>query len=127
MIKNRKNQSVSLRFGSSIKALVLCLVIGGVGIGYVGQKSQLYVLGSQYRELENKLVRIRRENFERARALDSMLSPPELDARVKQMKLGLIAPRPEQIIRLAEHISDSTVKSANRLYAEHKSLAADRP
>ena len=125
MAKNRKTKSVSLRFGPSVKALALCLLIGGAGVGYVDQKSQLYVLGSQYRELETRLIKLRRESFERARVLDAMLSPAELDLRVKQMGLGLIAPRPEQIIKLVETTADSSVRNMNRLYAEQKIFAGN--
>jgi hypothetical protein len=41
MARNRKNQSAAMRFGPVLKALLLCLLIGGSGIGYVWQKDQI--------------------------------------------------------------------------------------
>jgi hypothetical protein len=33
MARNRKNHQAAIRFGPEIKALLLCLLIGGFGIG----------------------------------------------------------------------------------------------
>jgi hypothetical protein len=45
MAKNRKNQSAAIRFGPALKALGLCLLIGGAAVGYVWQKNQIDQLG----------------------------------------------------------------------------------
>ena len=47
MARNRKYQSAAIRFGPALKALLLCLLIGRAGVGYVWQKSQIYELGRQ--------------------------------------------------------------------------------
>jgi hypothetical protein len=47
MAKNRKNQSAAIRFYPALKALFLCLLIAGLALGYVWQKSQIYQLGRQ--------------------------------------------------------------------------------
>jgi hypothetical protein len=87
MAANRKNKPAVVRFGPALKALLLCLFIGGSGIGYVGQKNQLHVLGRQFKDCELRLENIRRENKDLDRALDSLQSHRELEARVKQMTL----------------------------------------
>jgi hypothetical protein len=45
MAKNRKYQSAAVRFGPALKAFLLCAVIGGSGVGYVWQKSQIDAKG----------------------------------------------------------------------------------
>ena len=52
MARNRKYQSAAIRFGPTLKALLLCLLIGGSGVGYVWQKDQIYQLGQQIRKRE---------------------------------------------------------------------------
>ena len=47
MARNRKYQSAASRFGPALKAFLLCLLIGGSGIGYVWQKDQISQLGQQ--------------------------------------------------------------------------------
>ena len=45
MARNRKYQSAANRFGPALKAFLLCLLIGGPGVGYVWQKDQISQLG----------------------------------------------------------------------------------
>lgn len=118
MAKNRKNQMAPVRFGPALKALLLCLFLGGSGVGYVGQKSQLSVLGAQLKDLETRLDRLRRENAERARRLEAMQTLSELEARIKQMNLGLVAPQPEQIVHLVEWTGDRA--AGGGLYAHQQ-------
>ena len=58
MAKNRKYQSAAIRFGPALKAFLLCLLIGGSGIGYVWQKNQIYELGQQIRKREMHLKEV---------------------------------------------------------------------
>ncbi len=127
MAKNRKNASAPFRFSAAVKALFICLLIGGIAVGYVEQQKRLYVLGGQYGELEVKLDRLRRENAGRARILDMLQSPAELEARVKQMNLGLMPPRPEQILRLEEKTGDPSWQNQDHLYADRNTRSVDRP
>ncbi|MBI2947091.1 MAG: hypothetical protein HYY23_05560 [Verrucomicrobia bacterium] len=121
MARNRKTQPIVIRFGPALKGCLVCLFIAGMAIGYVGQKNQLQVLGGQFRDLENRLGKLRRENVLRARILDSLQTPSELEARIKQMNLGLVAPQPEQIVRLVERAQPAPSETTNQLYA-HRSL-----
>ena len=102
MARNRKNQSAALRFGPALKALLLCLFIGGSGVGYVWQKNQIHVLGKQITKQEEALTILRGKNKNRSDRLTILCSPQTLEARIKQMNLGLVLPLPGQIIRLSE-------------------------
>ena len=81
---------------------MLCLFIGGAGVGYVWYKSQIDLLGRQVREREVRLAELQRQNKMSRAQLDALCSPIALDARVKKLNLGLIAPPVSQIVRLVE-------------------------
>jgi cell division protein FtsB len=100
MAKNRKNQAAAIRFGPALKALFLCLLIGGSAVGYVWQKSQVYQLGKQIRETESRLAQIERNNQMLGDQLADLRSPVKLDQRARN--LGLIPAQPEQVVRLSE-------------------------
>lgn len=102
MTRNRKRQSAEIRFGPALMALALCLFIGGSGVGYVWQKNQIHALGRQIKQREIRLEELRRQNKSRADQLAHLRSPRFLDARVKELNLGLVPAKPEQILRLVE-------------------------
>lgn len=104
MAKNRKNQSAALRFGPALKALLLCLVIGGSGVGYVWQKNQIYELGKQIKQREIRLIELRRQNEKLRDQLAMLRSPGKLDERVRKLNLGLVLPQQNQILRLPEPV-----------------------
>lgn len=107
MARNRKNEAAGVRFGPAIKAVLLCLFIAGSGIGYVWQKSQINNLGKEIKERELKLGELKRQNELRARQLAQMCSPPAIDARVRELQLGLVPMQPGQVIRMVELPYDS--------------------
>jgi len=102
MARNRKNQSAAVRFGPALKALMLCLFIGGSGVGYVWYKNQISILGQQIKEREVRLAELQRQNKMSRAQLDALCSPVALDALVKKLNLGLIAPPVSQIVRLVD-------------------------
>jgi hypothetical protein len=102
MAANRKKQTGGIRFGPAVKALLICLLIGGAGIGYVWEKNQIYSLGRQIKESENKLADLRRQNKVKADQLAFLKSPALLEAKVKEMKLGLVPPAPEMVVTLVD-------------------------
>jgi cell division protein FtsB len=99
MAKNRKNQA-AIRFGPALKALLLCLLIAGSAVGYVWQKSQIYQLGKQMRELESRRDKLARNNQLLDSQLESLRSPLKLDPRGRS--LGLVPQQPGQVVRLPE-------------------------
>jgi len=112
MAANRKNQSAAVRFGPLLKAFLLCLLIGGSGIGFVWQKQQIHQLGLQIKQLETTLAGQRAANRQRADTLAYQRSPRALDARVRELNLGLMPPRPENILRLSEPSSAAATQRA---------------
>jgi hypothetical protein len=102
MAKNRKNQSAAIRFYPALKALFLCLLIAGLALGYVWQKSQIYQLGRQITACESRLMQVRDENQRLSDQLAILRSPVVLDQRVRELKLGLVPAQPMQIYQLVE-------------------------
>ena len=110
-----------------MKLLLLCLLIGVFGIGYVGQKNQLYFLSSQFKELERTLTRLQRENAVRSRTLDSLQSLSELEIRIRKMGLGLVPPQPDQVIRLSEESQELRLIKGDSAYVRSVAQAASVP
>jgi hypothetical protein len=102
MAKNRKHQSAAIRFGPALKAFLLCLLIGGSGVGYVWQKNQVYELGQQIRKRELRLKDLRDQNDRLRRQLAYMQSPESLRDRVKDLNLGLMPSQPSQVWYMEE-------------------------
>jgi hypothetical protein len=102
MAKNRRNQSAAIRFGPAVKAFMLCLLIGGSGVGYVWQKTQIYLLGQQIRQREIQLGELRNQNRKLRDQLAVLQTPAMLDQRVRELNLGLAPAQPSQILRLTE-------------------------
>ena len=103
MAKNRKNNAGSgVRIGTAVKVFFICLVIGSLGVTFVWQKRQIYTLGVKTEQLEKKLAALKRENEMRRQQMAMLQSLPYLDARVKELKLGLGVPTPDQILTLVE-------------------------
>ena len=99
---NRKTGKTAVRFGPALKAVLICLVTCSLGLGYVWQKQQINTLGEQIKENEIQLEELQRENKRRGDTLAFLISPQELDARLRQLNLDLEVPRPEQIVVLVE-------------------------
>ncbi len=102
MAKNRKSQSAAIRFAPALKALFLCLIMAGLAVGYVWQKSQIYQLGRQITAQEHKLAQLHDENRKLSDQLAVLNSPVMLDQRVRALNLGLGPAQPTQIYRLVE-------------------------
>lgn len=118
MARNRKHQSAVIRFGPALKAFLLCLLIGGAGVGYVWQKNQIYQLGQQIRKRELRLAELGEQNEKLKKQLAMMRSPQFLEMRIKELNLGLTAPQPSQVWRLIEPVSESARAGAERQVAQ---------
>ena len=102
MAKNRKNESVALRFGPALKAFLLIAVIGGASVGYVWQKGQIEMLGRQIKEREMRLVELRNQNKKLRDNLAMMKSPAMLEQRMNKLNLGMVMPQAKDVWRVAE-------------------------
>ena len=102
MAQNRKNQSFGAIFGPAIKAALCCLVIVVFCVGYVWQKRQIGELSRTIAEKEQYWKNLREQNVKLRNQEVILLSPPYLDQRVKELKLGLVLPQASQIWRMPE-------------------------
>jgi hypothetical protein len=100
MRRNRKREP--LRVGTVSKSVLTCVCIAGLGVAYVWQKNQIYRLGDEIRKREAAATAAEK----RTKMLDwqqaQLKSPALLEARCQQYGLGLVAPREQQMVRLAE-------------------------
>jgi hypothetical protein len=97
-----EKRGTTVRFGPALKAVLICLVTCSLGLGYVWQKQQINSLGQQIKENEITLEELKRENKRRGDNLAYLMSPQELDARLRQLNLDLVVPKPKQIVVLQE-------------------------
>jgi hypothetical protein len=100
MARNRKNEA--LRVGPVALAVALCALFAGLGLGYVWYKDQIDVLAQQVKAHEVRLGNLQSQNKMQRDQLAILCSPGRLDARVKQMKLGLGPTDLAQVIRLVD-------------------------
>jgi hypothetical protein len=107
MARNRKNQSAAIRFAPAIWALLLCLLIGGSGVGYVWLKGQIRELGQQQGKRERRLAELRDQNEKLRRQLAELRTVSRLEARVRELNLGLGPPARWQIVSLIESNRDT--------------------
>jgi hypothetical protein len=118
MARNRKYQSAAIRFGPAVKAFLLCVLIGGSGVGYVWQKGQIVELGQQIRRRELRLTEQQEQNEKLKKQLAMLHSPQFLETRIKELNLGLAVPQPSQVWRLNEPGAPSAGPGHERQYAQ---------
>ncbi|NGO38703.1 hypothetical protein G4L39_04750 [Limisphaera ngatamarikiensis] len=82
--------------------VVLCLGLGGLGLGYVWLKNQVDELGRQIKQREQRLAELRLLNERLRRQLATLQSPRFLEQRVRELQLGLVPAHPAQVWRLPE-------------------------
>jgi hypothetical protein len=124
MARNRKSQSAAIRFGPALKAFLLCLLIGGSGVGYVWQKDQIARLGQQIKLREAYLARVEEENEKLRKTLLLMRSPRNLETRNRDLNLGLVAPQPAQIWRMSEPQAEPPRAEQAHQYAQSEHAPA---
>jgi hypothetical protein len=122
MSRNRKHQTAAVRFGPALKALALCLFMGGSGVGYVWQKEQINVLGEKLHKSEVLHEQLHRQNERLAHVLEGLQTPGEIEARIKRSGLGMMAPQPNQIVALIEvpPKPEAAATGGARLYAAQR-------
>ena len=112
MASNRRNQSGAVRVEPAVKAGLLCSLIGGSCVGYVLQKNRIYELGQQIGARQQKLEKIEKENQMLADRLASMQLPQRLAERVRELKLGLVPPQPNQVVWITEPVRPGTTTNS---------------
>jgi hypothetical protein len=123
MARNRKYQSAAIRFGPALKAFLLCLLVGGSGVGYVWQKDQISQLGQQIKKRELRLAELENQSEKLRKQLAWMRSPSYLERRIQELGLGLVPPQQTQVWRLSEPARDLPRPEAERQYAAPRESA----
>jgi hypothetical protein len=101
MARNKKSET-GIRVGPAATALVLLTVFVALGVGYDWFKNQISLLGDQVKKSELRLADLRRDNRVKREQLAMLCSPVALDARVRQLNLGLGPPALAQVIRMTD-------------------------
>lgn len=122
MAKNRKYQSAAVRFAPALKAFLLCALIGGSGVGYVWQKSQIDELGKRIKKREQELAELQSQNLKARNQLAQLRSPIQLKKRIEELKLGLVEPQQSQIWRLPEPAASPGPEAGTQILAQHSGL-----
>jgi hypothetical protein len=118
MARNRKYRSAAIRFGPALKAFLLCLVIGGLGVGYVWQKNQIYELGKQIKQREQRLMGLEQQGEKWKKQLATMRTVQSLEDSIKKLNLGLGQPQVGQVWHVVEPSRDGTgIKTNETQYA----------
>ena len=125
MARNRKYQSAAIRFGPALKAFLLCLLVGGSGVGYVWQKDQISQLGQQIKKRELRLDDLRDQSKKLRTQLAWMRSQTFLERRIQDLGLGLVPPQQPQVWRLAEPARDLPRQERERQYAAPRETATE--
>jgi hypothetical protein len=125
MARNRKYESAASRFGPALKAFLLCLLIGGSGVGYVWQKDQIAQLGQQIKKRELRLADLENQSEKLRKQLAMMRSPAALERRIQDLGLGLGPPQQTQVWRLTEPARDLPRRERERQYAAPSETAKE--
>ena len=100
--RNRRRKETLLSIGSWFRAVALCILLGGLAMGYVWQKSQIHQLGALLQKKEVRLDLLKGENERWQQMRAEMRSTQKLYERVRKLGLGLIMPTPEQVLKLSD-------------------------
>ncbi len=100
-----------------MKAFLLCLVIGGSGVGYVWQKNQIYELGKQIKLREQRLSAMEQRGEKLRRELATMRTVQALEDSIKRLNLGLGQPQISQVWHLTEPARDGKPVTNETQYA----------
>ncbi len=111
MAKNRKNQSASIHFGPVVKVVLLCFVFCGSAVGYVWEKNEINRLARHISESEKKLSQLKDDNDRLANQVAVLHSPVMIDARARQLNLGLVPAQPAQVVRLSDTPADEKMRT----------------
>ncbi|HAV65277.1 MAG TPA: hypothetical protein DCY13_23255 [Verrucomicrobiales bacterium] len=97
-----KKQHQAVRAGTIAKVVALSLFLGGAGVGYVFQKSQIYSLSQQRNARDRTIADLEQEQRDLIASLEKITSTPVLEKRINDLKLGLAKPGLRQVRTLAE-------------------------
>lgn len=102
MLRSRKHRLSAASASSIFKMGLVSLLLALACLAYLWQKNQISLLAQEKKRGELRLEELRRLNKGRSDHLAYLRLPWVLAARVKELSLGLVAPQPEQILRIVE-------------------------
>ena len=117
MARNRKHQTAAIRFAPALRAFLLCVLIGGSGVGFVWQKNQITELGKQKKQRELRLEELKDSNRKLAHQLAALQSTTQLERRVRELNLGLVPASPRQKLLLWEPAGEPPPNAGDPQYA----------
>jgi hypothetical protein len=100
MSRNRKRGQ--LRVGTVARTVFVCVLVAVAGLGYVWEKNQILRLGDEIRDREAYLTRLNKRTAMLQTHLAFLETPSQLELRVQQCNLNLVAPTKNQVVRLYE-------------------------
>jgi hypothetical protein len=112
-----RRKSAPLKPKTVVLSICICGAVCLAGIGYIWAKTQNLGLSREIKGLENRRDELKRLNDSLQRTYAAMCTTRELDARVKRLNLGLAAPRPDQMVRLAEPVPLARQRVQPKVYA----------
>ena len=112
-----RKRATPLKPQTIVKVIALCVFVCLSGIGYVWAKTEVYGLNKEIKALEVRLEKLRNENAALERAHAALCTPAALDARVRDMELGLTTPQPDQLVRMVEPRVPAPGSGQTRVYA----------
>lgn len=92
-----KNHQQTVRAGTIAKVIALCLFLGGAGVGYVFQKSQIYQLTQQLEKRERVAAGLEDEARDLRRDIELLVATEQLEARIRDFRLELAKPNPLKV------------------------------
>ena len=110
-----------------MKAGLICGFIVICCVGYVWQKKQIADLSQQISNADKRRRALHMDNEKLATQLAILVSPPALEARAKEMKLGLGPPQPNQIWRLPVPAAGPSKPGAGPQFMAEKQVMLGMP
>lgn len=101
-VVKKSRKEVAIGTGWLVKAMIVCLFIGGSCVGYLWQKSQVHKLGRRIQKLERELDHLERGNERLRQRYSTLRSQTEIKRRLAEWGSDLREPSPEQIHRIRE-------------------------
>ena len=100
MARNRKRESVVIRFGAVLQVVMFFLFVGGAGLGYVWQKKQIRQLGYLRQQKEQELKQLNETLWGLNSTRQKLMSSRHLQEAIRKYQLNLVPPRPEDVITI---------------------------
>lgn len=112
MAGNRKRHTNTVQVGSLLKWVVIAVFLGIAGLSYVYLSNQMHTSGTDISKLEKELGRLKVLNEEAEARIALLTSHKELQLRLNEGFIKMIAITDDRIVRIA-----TPQRSANEIRA----------